>query len=71
MKMMPPASDSPVEATAWVALFSRTVSRPKSQRPTEPRKRGGGRPSTPRRTDIERMAEGIDALTVRPIFRPA
>ena len=54
VKITPAASDSPVEAIAWTTLFSSTV----------PRRR------RPRSTVIDSTADGIDAETVIPTFRP-
>ena len=59
VKMMAAARDSPMEAKAWTALFSRMVAlRPKNL----------GR--TMRRIVMEMMADGMEAETVMPILRP-
>ncbi len=59
VKMMAAASDSPLEAIECTIMFSRIV-------PSRLRMRGRIMRSTP----IEMIADGMEAETVKPIFRP-
>ena len=64
--MMPAASASPVEATVWTMLFSRMVPGCAFFIPSVRWIAGRNL----RSSAIEMTALGIDAETVRPIFRP-
>ena len=59
VKMTAAANDSPLEAMECTTMFSSTV-------PVRPMSLG----RSMRKTPIEMMADGIEAETVSPIFRP-